>query len=126
MGYARKEWQEHIEKSQKERARRNERELRQIAQSEVPIAAMTGSGEWDYFLSILQGQIDALSAALMTLRAGNVLDPSFEYSDLAARKAQEMQVAIQIDTLEHVRDLPKQIIDQGEKAKLALHKYVDA
>jgi hypothetical protein len=125
MVYDRKKFQDDLEIKRREKVLRNERELRQIAQSEVPISAMTGSAEWDYFLSIVQGQIDALGAALMTLRAANVLDPSFEHADLAMRKAQQMQLAVQIDTLERVRDLPKQIIEQGEKAKLALHKYAD-
>jgi hypothetical protein len=114
-----------LEKQGRERAVRNEGELRRLAQAEVPVQALIGTAEWDYFLSLIQSQIEALEAALMQLRAANVLDLSFEHADLAAKKAQQMQIAVQIDTLEQVRDLPKQIIEQGRKAQLALHKYVE-
>jgi len=96
-----------------------------LAQAEVPIAAVTGSVEWDYLLSLIQAKIEKLELALASMEEGHTLDADFSYESMVRQKVFMLQFRIQKDTLEKVRDLPKQIIEQGEKAKLALHEYTD-
>jgi hypothetical protein len=125
MTFQRQEFRDVLERQRRDRVQRHETEIRQIAQAEVPMSAITGSAEWDYMLSLLEAQIEVLGNTLAAMGEAHALDPSFSHEDMARQKALMMQVAAQKDTLERVRDLPKQIIKEGEKAKLALHNYTD-
>ena len=125
MPHELKDFRKDVEQKRRDGVKAHRREMRQVAQAEVPMSALTGSKEWDYFLSILQAEIDDLENGLLAMRDGGDLDPSFEYADLVRLKAQKMLTCVQIDTLQRVRDLPQQIISQGEKAKLALRQYAD-
>ena len=125
MAFERTEFMKSIEASAQARARRNERDIQQTAQAEVPMTALTGMAEWDFFLSILQAQLEMLEESRMVLQDAADSDPSFAYEDLARLKAQKLQVAVQISTLRQVCELPKQIIEKGESARLVLEKYVE-
>jgi len=125
MSLERADFQKTLEESRRERVRRRAREIRQVAQAAAPAEILTGSQEWDYFITLLQSQIDTLQKILMALRDSAASDLSFEHSDLARYKAQEMRISAQIDTLQQIIALPKQIIEQGEKAKLVLKQYAD-
>ena len=125
MSPDRADFQKALENRKRQAFHRREKEIRQLAQAEVPMTAITSTKEWDYFLSLLQAQIDMLDNSLQAMEQGHVLDPSFSYEDMARQKALMMQVRAQKETLEEVLGLPKQIIEQGEKAKLVLRTYSD-
>ncbi len=125
MNYERKEFEQALEKRRLELVHKRRSEITQVAQATVPVEALTKSAEWNFFLSVLQSHIEELAGVIEGLRVADSVSPSFEHSDLAARKAQLMALHAQKATLERVRDLPKEIFEQGEKAKLALHDYTD-
>jgi len=101
-------------------------ELRQVAQSVVPMHAVTNSAEWNFFLSLIQTKIEELAGILSALQESQVLDPSFDHAGLASYKAQMMRVAEQKRTLEMILELPSNIMKDGEKARFALHSIEEA
>ncbi len=125
MAHERREFMKLVESKRAEGVLANQRNIQQVAQAEVPLTAVTGDANWDFLLSILEDQIQKLEANRLLLQDAADSDPSFAYEDLARSKAQKMQVSIQIDTLQRVRDLPKQIIEKGKQAKLVLAQYAD-
>jgi hypothetical protein len=126
MAFERREFQEFLSGRAIRDVQRRESELRQMAQAELPVKAVTQSAEWDYLLGLIQAKIEELGKTLDALQASQVSDPSFAHEDLAQKKALIIQVATQKDTLERVRDLPAEIFAQGEKAQLALRKLAES
>jgi len=126
MTYARSDFQSRLENRQKQQATHRESEIRTVAQAAVPMELLTGQEHWDFFLSLLQSEVDALDRVLTAMREAHALDPSFAHEDLAAWKAQMMQLAVQKETLEHVASIPREIIEKGEKAKIALRTITDS
>lgn len=123
MAPEREDFQKLVQKKRQQRVRENRTELRVLAQARVPVSALTKSTEWDYFLSLLQAKIEELDTALNTFQQSQITDLDFSHAELAQRKAIAMRFAVQRDTLRVVLDLPKQILEIGEKAKLELDQY---
>ena len=125
MQFERQQLRDLVTEKNRQRQRDSRTELRVLAQAEVPASALTRSGEWNYYLEIVQGKIEELEATLSTIQAALATDMAFDHATLAANKAYAMRLRVQIDTLKSALDLPKQIIETGEKAKLELVKYDD-
>ena len=125
MKQARERFQQSIEDRRGAEVRRRRPELQQIAQAEVPIKALTHDRNWNYFLSLLQAQVETLDRVLVALQESQIGDSSFEHAALAEHKARMGNVSVQRDTLQRIIELPQQIIEHGEKATLALHDYAD-
>jgi hypothetical protein len=125
VNYERKEFSNHLRQQRVAKVRESKTQLRQVAQAELAIDVVTKSPEWDYFLSLLQSEVDQLDQMLEVLQQAYAREPSFSYEAMAERKAQLMQVSVQRDTLMHVLSLPKEIMEKGAKAKLALQDYSD-
>ena len=123
--FTRKDYAKLVKDQQKRRVKAREREVRQVAQAVAPMDKLTHSQEWDFFLSILQDEMNGMAAVLETLQDAANQDMSFEPHIMAARKAQIMKVATQRATLEQVIGLPKEIMEKGEDAKLALESIED-
>ena len=120
MRSSRAEFQKLAEQRRDAKTRKNEHVIRQVAQAVVPITAVTRDENWDFFLSLLQEQIEQLEAVVSTLQESAALDPSFEYKDLAARKHAIGTARTQLLTLQQVLALPKEILEKGESAQFAL------
>ena len=125
MPNTRREFQQFVEESKVKKLRSREREIREVAQAAVPIGRLTNDENWDFFLSIVQEQVDRLGALIESLQAAAFSDPSFEYADLVSRKAAIDRAKTQKATLEQIMALPKDILEKGIEAKLALDKLED-
>jgi hypothetical protein len=122
---ARAEFDRLLKRQAHDRVKDQERDLRQAAQATVPIDKLTHSEEWDYFVSIIQEEMNGTSALLDSLYEEMNTDTSFEPHIMAQRKAYAMRVAERRLTLEAILALPKQIMEIGENAKLALENLDD-
>jgi len=120
MSHSRSAFDASVREARDKQAKGNRRELEQTAQAAVPIHALVGTKDWDYFLSLIQAKIDSLTAGLKGLQEAGANDPSYDHGTLAAHKAMTMQLSVQKETLEQIVALPKKIIEQGEKANFAL------
>ena len=89
------------------------------------MGAVTGSQEWDFFLSLLQAEIEGLTKYIDSQQSSYVSDPSFDPTHMAEQKARLIEATAQRSTLQEVLSLPKRIIEQGEKAKIALSRLTD-
>ena len=123
MPHEREDWQKLLERQHIDEVRKRRPELRVLAQAEVPAAALTRSVEWDFFLSLLQGKIEELDSSLTVLQGSLATEMVFDHGQLAANKAFAMRIKVQLDTLQSVLELPRQIIETGEKAKFELSQY---
>ena len=125
MASDREEWDKLVETRKRETVKRREREIRQVAQAKVPAAALLEDPNWDFFLSLLQAKVEELESHLRALHGAQEHDMSCDPVTLSQQKAQMMSAAVQKATLEQVIAFPKQIIEQGEKAQLALKQYAE-
>jgi len=122
MQSTRQDFQALLEKKRDDVAFDRRRELRVLSQASVPVEALTGTKEWDFFNSLIQDKIEELSRMIDALADSIPLDPSFSYEDLISQKAEMIRLRTQRDALEEVRNLPKQIIEKGESAQLVLQR----
>ena len=125
MKRRREQFQKTIDEGYRAQAKSGQSALRQMQQAEVPATVLVNSESWGYFQSILQADIEGLGRVLSALQGSALGDSSFDAGPMAAHKALQMQVKAQMDTLVEVLALPKRIIEQGEKAALALQDYTD-
>ena len=123
MPYERSDYEQLRNKGRREQVATHQRELTHIAQAKVPMDIMTKSAEWDFYLSVLQAEIDKLDALMNVMQEADAREASFSYEELARQKALRMQIAVQKDTLEQVIRFPKEIFEKGEKAAIALRDY---
>ena len=125
MAPDREDWDRTTEKRKWETVKRREREITQVAQATVPMTALMGDPNWDFFLSMLQSKVEELATHLTALHDAQEHDMSCDPVTLSQQKARMMASAVQKATLEQVIALPKQIIEKGESARLVLEKYVE-
>jgi len=125
MTHSREEFVASIETRRKRKVRENERSFQQIAQAAVPAAAITGSKEWDFLLSLMQAEVERLDQVVQGLTEAYAIDPSFDPIKMSEAKAAIRIAVAQRDTLKSVMALPKEIIEKGEQAQLALQQYSD-
>lgn len=123
MQNARERFQESLEKKKRDLVHQDRTQLRVLAQAEVPASALTKSPEWNYYLSLVEAKVEELEESLNTLQRALATDMIFDHAGLATNKAFAMRLKVQIDTLQAVLDLPRQIIEMGERAKLVLVQY---
>ena len=92
-------------------------QLRMMQQAAVSAERLTGVPQWDTFLSYLQGAIETTQKQLATfegaLRSPDLLDPQkIMQCKVSALRCQERIMA-----WEAVLQLPKDLIELGEKAE---------
>ena len=125
MRATRDDFQRTIEQGHKKAARSRETDLRVLTQAAPPMQRLTESKEWNYFLSLVQAEIERCNSILVGLYDADISDPSFDHAAMAGRKALRMRIAAQKDALESVLALPAEIIKRGEEATIALRNYVE-
>ena len=114
------DWQNWKKRGIHREARHRQPQLRQAAQAEPAMEALTGQKDWDLFLSLLQAEIQEKEAELADLERRDLDDPSMNNDVLMVSKARRLAVRAQIDTLEWVRSLPKTLIEEGREANRLL------
>ena len=125
MSYSRVEFEADLVKRRKQKVKERERDFQQMAQAAVPAAAVTGSAEWDFLLSLIQAEVERLDAVVAALTEAYATEPSFDPIKMSEAKASIQRAVVQRDTLQSIVTLPKEIIEKGEKAQLALQQYAD-
>lgn len=115
-----KDYREHVRERLREEGRRREPELRRAAQAAVAMHELTGSREWDYFVT----QVAALREAAAAARdeaARQLASPEVVAGDALVRaKIAHAAAVAQITALDAVIALPKEAMAQGEAARRVL------
>jgi hypothetical protein len=112
---------------QKEReavkTRRTAPQLRQVAQAEVPMTALTGIREWDLYHQVVQAMIvdaeEEKRAQLARLEDPSLLDPT----QITAIKFDLHRVKTAISTMQELLDLPRVLVERAREAKKLLKRY---
>ena len=96
----------------------------------VPFSVVLGkhTGHFDTGdlpFSLIEAKAQELETTLEALRNAAIANPSFAFGDLARSKAEQKVIQMQVETLRAVEELPKAIMDHGEKARLVLRDYID-
>ena len=109
-------------KSRDQRAQMDQPGLELIAQAGVKAGNLTEHPLWDTFLSYLQAGVETAKADVATLRT-TLEDPNLnDHVQILGVKAALLLRNERITVLEAVIALPKEIIEQGGRAKLVLDK----
>jgi len=90
--------------------------LHTFMQASVEAVRLTNDASWDYFLTIIQGlynQAKEAKQANQSLLAGEV----FDHVELLKIKSAITRCDERLVTLDMILNLPKQIKQEGEKAK---------
>jgi hypothetical protein len=111
--------EEHRRKKVQEKAG----DLRVVAQAVVPMSALTGDPHWDVFLQVLQGAIKQAEKSLAALDAHARGANDFSYKRLVELQVERRLLAERIKTIQEIRDLPKALKEEGEKAAELLGHY---
>jgi hypothetical protein len=123
MALLRPQWEELEEKRQTERERARIPDLRQVAQAEVPMGALTRSHEWNLYLQVIQAMIGAAEkeaeAALAMLEDPEELDGT----EMARRKMKLLLRRQAVQTMTELRDIPRMLLEGGREAKKLLRKH---
>lgn len=118
--FDRKDYEAHLQDRLRERRKEREPELRRAVQAATAMEQMTGSPEWDYFLS----RVEALrqEAEEERKRALEHLEDPSIVSDESIRKARVTGAMARaaIVALDKVLEIPKQALEDGKRAKRVL------
>jgi hypothetical protein len=120
MSYTREEWLGLNEKNRKKSLNGERPHMEYLVQAQVKMSYLTGVQEWDIFLSYLQSALDTLK--LIQAEKRNALcSPSLvDTNSIMEVKLDLAEVTGQINLLEGVLALPKDIMESGERAKALL------
>lgn len=120
MTFERHEHQALLEGKMRDRVEQIRPELRRIVQASVAAEHLTGTPEWEYFLSLVQGMIEE-QVGIRNAADALFGEDRFRAAEeiLEVRHSRAMAQA-RIDALESVLLIPKQAIEEGQKAKKVL------
>lgn len=112
MTFDRKEWA-----AREKPVRKSQAPLHQIIQAAPKMQALTGSPQWDTFLSYFQAQIEIANKSIDTLTM-QLLSPSlWDPTEMVRIKAAIISLQDRVATLTTVLELPKKIIESGKTAE---------
>lgn len=118
--YSREDWLELNEKNRKKALNGERPYMEYLVQAQVKMSYLTGVQEWDTFLSYLQSALDALQIKQSGLRNALCSPSLVDTNSIMEVKLDLAEVTGQINLLEGVLALPKDIMESGEKAKALL------
>ena len=105
-----------------ERVEAGRKPLEFLAQAEIKAGNLTGHRDWDFYLSLLQAEVDQLEAVAAQLRA-KLEDPKLVSAEaLMLAKISLVDVSAHIAAREHAMQLPAVIMKQGRQAAELLAK----
>jgi len=101
-----------------------ERDLKFNVRAAVSAENLTGTEEWDLFLSYLQKILES-SKEQENQFEGRLMSPElFDPEKMSYYKSQVLKFKERTEVLEFVMGFPKQIMDAGEVSKKYLKKYL--
>lgn len=113
----REDWLDFQKRKQKDKANGETFPLEFLAQAQVRMEHLTGNQDWDRFLSYLEGHNTRLKEGRDHLRDVLCSPELVDQGEIMQAKTALARVGGMIDMLEAVLQLPKDIIETGEKAK---------
>jgi hypothetical protein len=122
MAYERKDFDDLMEKQGIERVRRLAPHLRAQEHAALSASQITGDEHWDHFLEVVQARIKVCITERD--KAAEALKNSDDFSPetLVNQKLAARLFGKEVKALEWVIELPKIIMEQGERAKELLGK----
>ena len=94
-----------------------EQELRHIIQGQAPMESLTNSPEWEIFRQICQGWIDHLESKLGDVAPAFLNPETVTHEQMLELKFRSLILGSRVDTLREVIEMPKVIIEDGERAR---------
>ncbi len=114
------QWKDHVEGREKDITKRRIPELQGIKRSALAAESVTGDKYWDDLLSIVQARIDLLQvqldAAIDPLKNSDV----FDVEGIISQKLAVRLVGKEIETLQWLINLPKDLMEQGDHSRQLL------
>lgn len=94
-------------------------QMERAVQASVAMEQLTGSAEWDYFLSLVQARVREFEA-IRDAQKEVLLSPAATDHEARIAKIQHAAALASVDALQWAIGLPRTIRDNGEAAKQAL------
>ena len=120
MSHTYEDYQELLEKKAKDKLNGQRPQLEYLKQAQVKMELLTGDPHWDTFLSYLQNALEGLRLVEERFEKELIAPDLVDHGDIMKVKHGLVQVSAQINLLEGILALPKDIIESGEKAKALL------
>lgn len=105
-----------------DRVRESHRALEYLSQAAVKAELLTGSPQWDVFLSYLQSTRDVCAQQLAGFERVLVDPRVVNDDDMRRAKISAVECRARIETLDSVMTLPAQIMSEGTKARDAIRE----
>lgn len=121
--FTREDWQVGVEKRRAGQVKEEQRSLKQMALAVPPMESLMADERWNIFVKVLQGQIEAREKELIGLRGG-LTDGEFTNADnMISQRLKISRLVGQVEALTAMREIPKQLAQEGKKAANLLRKY---
>ena len=118
------EYAEARKKRLAERTQERRPQLEMISQAAVKAELLTGQQHWDYFLSLIEGAIEVTQNHKEAFER-LVMDPATSDEDVKKLRINAFLCAERIMAWRAVMTMPKELIEQGEKARTLLERVPD-
>ena len=115
----REEWAKRLREKSRDKVKRNQDALKQVALGVPPMEALTGDPNWDIFTKVAQARIDDLQEEL-TQRRKDLTDGKWVNADeIIAQRIEIRRVVGRVESLTEMQMVPKFLKEKGiEAAKL--------
>jgi hypothetical protein len=118
MGYDRdSDWEDHLKQIGKDWRRRDASNLGAIERAALAASQVTGDEYWDLFLSVINERLESRRKSLEDFRNKLEISNDFSTEALINQKLSIRQLGCEIEALEWVTGLPKELMEKGERAK---------
>lgn len=118
--FDRDDWNKRLDEKKKEKLQSEENSNKFALRTSVEMTRLTGSEEWDKYLTYLQGLLETSNVRIGELEE-KILSPEiFGHDDMIKLKSQIIQFRERSTVLEFVMSFPKEIIEYGKVAKKKL------
>jgi hypothetical protein len=117
MSLKRSEWLEMLARKSLKRDSSNKPVLSAMVKAEVGAGQLTNHQAWNWFLQILEAMKREAEEGLAAAEAGSRKSDDFSHEGLARVQAIRRAWYARAETLGEVMELPRQIVDDAEKAK---------
>jgi hypothetical protein len=122
MAFDRKEWIDRqvgtVDKKFKERAV----EMQAVKRAALSAAQITGDEHWDHFLSVVNERLESLRGSVNVALELLKNSDNFSPEDLINQKLAVRLIGREVDALTWVSELPKALMEQGDRARKVLEK----
>jgi len=119
MSVTLKDWQEFRDRSQVAFVGQQRSELKRMTQAAVSAERLTGNPDWDYYLSIIQAEVERCEAAEDAAKE-SLVSP---HGDPQEARVAAIRCRERANALRDAIRIPKAIIENGKGAGKMLRKY---